>query len=377
MNVRLLRNMLAAVSATALVAAPAVEACTGIMLRNADDTTVHGRTVEFGRKIDISVVAVPRGTEFKGHAPGGEGLRYTARYAAVGAIAFKDIALADGLNEAGLAAGAFYFPTFAQYAEITPQNRDKALSPMEFVNWVLTQFASVAEARSAIESGRAIVAPTILDGWGSEPPPFHYVVYDKSGASIVVEPLGGTLKIYENPLGVMTNSPTFDWHMTNLRNYIAVRPLNVPEVKIGALELKPLGQGSGMLGVPGDFTPPSRFVRAAVYSATAVPSANAAEGINQVFHILNNFDIPIGAAGETHDGQVGYDYTMFTAARDPHSLRFYWKTYDDQTIRMIDLKALRLDDPSLAIGGSPKVKILGTATTQPIVDMTGHLAPRK
>ena len=223
----------------------------------------------------------------------GDGLKYTSKYAAVGAVTFKDMALADGLNEAGLATGIFYFPGFAQYAEITPQNRSKALSPVDFTNWVLTQFATVSEVRAAIEAGQAIIAPTVLEGWGPEPPPFHYVVYDKSGASIVIEPVGGTLKIHDNPLGVVTNSPTFDWHMTNLRNYISLRPLNVPSVKIGPVELTPLGQGSGMVGMPGDFTPPSRFVRAAIYSTTAVPSANAEEGIKQTFHILNNFDIPM------------------------------------------------------------------------------------
>jgi choloylglycine hydrolase len=127
---------------------------------------VHGRTVEFGTKIDISMAAIPRGTEFKGRAPGGEGLKYAAKYAAVGAVAFKDVALADGLNEAGLATGAFYFPGFAQYAEINAQNRSKALSPVDFTNWLLTQFANVAEVRAAIEAGQAIIAPTVLEGWG-------------------------------------------------------------------------------------------------------------------------------------------------------------------------------------------------------------------
>lgn len=377
MSARQLRRIFAAASAIALAVTPVAEACTGIKLTNTDGTTVHGRTVEFGTKIDISIAAIPRGTEFKGRAPGGEGLTYTSKYAAVGAVTFKDVALADGLNEAGLAAGIFYFPGFAEYAQVTDQNRSKALSPVDFTNWLLTQFATVSEVRSAIEAGQAIIAPTVLEGWGPEPPPFHYVVYDKSGASIVIEPVGGTLKIHDNPLGVVTNSPTFDWHMTNLRNYISLRPLDVPSVKIGQVELTPLGQGSGMVGMPGDFTPPSRFVRAAIYSTTAVPSANAEEGIKQTFHILNNFDIPIGVAGERHDGQVGYDYTLYTVARDPQNLRYYWRTYDDQTIRMVDMKALKLTEPSLALGGTPKVKLLSVATTQPIVDMTGQFASQR
>jgi choloylglycine hydrolase len=377
MSTRQLSRIFAAAAAFTLAVAPAAQACTGIKLVNKDGTTVHGRTVEFGTKIDINIAAIPRGTEFKGRAPGGDGLKYTSKYAAVGAVTFKDMALADGLNEAGLATGIFYFPGFAQYAQVTDQNRSKALSPVDFTNWVLTQFATVAEVKSAIEAGQAIIAPTVLDGWGPEPPPFHYVVYDKSGASIVIEPVGGTLKIHDNPLGVVTNSPTFDWHMTNLRNYISLRPRNVASVKIGPVELTPLGQGSGMVGMPGDFTPPSRFVRAAIYSATAVPSANAEEGITQTFHILNNFDIPKGVAGEKRGSEVGYDYTLYTVARDPQNLRYYWRTYEDQTIRMVDMKALGLAEPSLAISGTPKVKLLSVATTQPIVDMTSQMAAPK
>ena len=89
----------------------------------------------------------------------------------------------------------------------------------------------------------------------------------------------GKLKIFDNPLGVMTNSPAFDWHMTNLRNYIALNPRNVPPVKIEGETFRALGQGSGMLWLPGDFSPPSRFVRAAVFSATAIPEKVTAESL--------------------------------------------------------------------------------------------------
>src|SRR5262249_3762547 len=105
MSARRLKRILAIATAFSLAAAPAAQACTGITLTNTDGTTVHGRTVEFGTKIDINIAAIPRGTEFKGRVPGGDGLKYAAKYAAVGAVTFQDPALADGLNEAGLAAG--------------------------------------------------------------------------------------------------------------------------------------------------------------------------------------------------------------------------------------------------------------------------------
>jgi len=337
-------------------------ACTGIMLKTKDGSIVHGRTVEFGITIDTSVVVVPRGFEFVGQTPKGDGLKYSARYAAIGTIAFTDVKILDGFNEAGLTAAAFYFPTFAEYTLVTPENQAKGLSPGDFPNWLLTQFATVEEVRKAIENDEVVITPTVLEGWGPETPPFHWVVYDKTGASIVIEPVGGKLVVHDNPLGVMSNSPTFDWHMTNLRNYIALNPRNVPPITIDGQTFQQFGQGSGMLGLPGDFTPPSRFVKAAVFSTTAIPSDNAEKGIEQVFHILNNFDIPIGVAREESDGVMHTDYTMLTMARDPKNLRYYYKSYDDQTIRMVDLKQFDLD--------AKTIKMLSTKSKQPTVDMS-------
>lgn len=197
------------------------------------------------------------------------------------------------------------------------------------------------------------------------PPPFHYVVYDRTGASIVIEPIGGKLIVHENPLGVVTNSPTFDWHMTNLRNYITLNPNNVPEGKIGKLELQAFGMGNGMFGLPGDFSPPSRFVRAAIFSANAIPSDNADEGIEHVFHILNNFDIPKGIGRSYDDGSLEADYTILTTAKDSLNLRYYYKTYDDQTIRMVDMKQLDLD--------AKDIQKFPIVSEQPIVDMSSKL----
>lgn len=357
---------LAAAAVFALVAQQ-VSACTGIMLKMKDGAIVHGRTLEFGTPVDTSIAVIPRGQAFTGQTPNGDGLKYTAKYGAVGIVAFGNPRLLDGVNEAGLAAGSFYFPTFAGYTAVTPENQGKGLSPADFPNWILTQFGSVDEVRKAVESGVVVIAPTVLEGWGPVAPPFHYVVYDKSGASLVIEPVDGKLKIHDNPLGVMTNSPSFDWHMTNLRNYIALNPRDVPPVKIDGETFKALGQGTGMLGLPGDFTPPSRFIRAAVFSATAMPAENAAKGVDQVFHILNNFDIPVGVSRETVQGVVYSDYTQMTVARDPQSLRYYYKTYDDQTIRMVDLKTFDLN--------AKTIRQVSTKSEQPVVNMSATLKP--
>lgn len=339
--------------------------CTGITLKAKDGSIVQGRTLEFAVRIDQKIAVVPRGWQFVGKTPLGEGMRYQGKYAALGAVAFKDVALMDGVNEKGLCAGSFYFPTFAGYAEPTPRNQAMALSPVDFPNWILTQFASCAEVRTAVENGSAEIVPTVLEGWGPQSPPMHYIVHDRSGENIVIEPIGGRLVVHDDPLGVITNSPPFDWHMINLRNYVALDPRNVPPVTVAGEMLAPLGQGSGMLGLPGDFTPVSRFVRAAVFSATAEPSEDARKAVLQAFHILNDFDIPVGVAREEQGGVVYTDYTMSTIVRDPQALRFYYRTYDDQTIRAVDLSACNLD--------ADEILFLEIAGEQPVEDMTAKL----
>jgi choloylglycine hydrolase len=315
--------------------------CTGIRLTATDGASITGRTVEFGVPIDMVAAVIPRGYAFTGKTPNGPGLRYTAKYAVVGAYCFDDPVLMDGLNEKGLSAAAFYFPGYADYAPLSRENQNQALSPIEFPNWILTQFASLDEVRAALSS--VAIVPTITPAWGPTPATFHYVVYDKEGNSLVIEPLGGKLVAYDNQLGVITNSPTFDWHMTNLRNFINLSPYNVAPLQLGEVQLAPFGQGSGLVGLPGDFTPPSRFIRAALFSAAAKPPKEATGAVFQVFHILNQFDIPLGAARQKTPSGIAYDFTMMTCARDPQSLKFYYKSYEDQTIRYIDLKKFDLN----------------------------------
>jgi Linear amide C-N hydrolases, choloylglycine hydrolase family len=125
----------------------------------------------------------------------------------------------------------------------------------------------------------------------------------------------------------MANSPTFDWHMTNLSNYINLSVLNVPPVQLSGLKLAQFGQGSGLHGLPGDYTSPSRFVRAAVFSQSAIPSDNTRDAVLQAFHILNAFDIPLGAVRASEDGGMIAEYTTWTSAADLKDLTWSFRTY--------------------------------------------------
>ena len=359
MKIRLLALLLAAM--TAMAFAPVAHACTGISLTAKDGSVVRGRTGEFGTILHIRAIIVPKGIMMDGGAvDGAKAKTWTSKYGMVGVNANGEPAALDGLNEAGLSVGAFYFPDYADYPKVSAADDGNVVNPLNFVNYLLTRCATVEEVRKA--AGSIKVAGAALKDWGGIVPPFHWIAADRSGKSIVIEPVGGKLVIHENPLGVITNSPTFDWHMTNIRNFIYLNPLNVPPVKLDGIKFSQLGQGSGLGGMPGDFTPPSRFVRAAVFSQSVFPVQTGREAVLEVFHILNQFDIPRGASVGMVDGKREADITQATLAADLKNLKFYVHNYYSRRIKLIDLN--RVD-----FGGSKIVQI-DLPTEETIDDLT-------
>lgn len=147
--------------------------------------------------------------------------------------------------------------------------------------------------------------------------------------------------IFENNIGVLTNSPGFMWQITNLNNYVNLMPGGPHQTEIGNLKLNAFGAGTGMLGIPGDVTPPSRFVRAAFYQASTPAPKTITDAVMQCFHILNNFDIPIGV--EFSKGQTPVDIpsaTQWTTATDINGLKLYYKTMYNCEVRCIDLNKI-------------------------------------
>jgi choloylglycine hydrolase len=319
----------------------AAPACTGITIKPKDGSIIFARTLEFASDLESNVIIVPRGKEYVGTAPGDKpGLHWLTKYGTVGVNAFDMPVVVDGINEQGLSVGLFYFPGFAKYQDVKAGGSSKALAPWEIGSFLLGTCADVKEAVAAIKS--VLVGEVVQKHMGFVPP-VHVIVTDASGSSVVLEYVGGELTVHANPLGVMSNAPTFDWHMTNLSNYVIVSPKNIEKIDLAGKEIKGLGQGSGMLGLPGDFTPPSRFVRAVAFSKTALPVEQAKDGVLQAFHILNQFDIPKGAARGVEQGNDVADYTLWTSAADLKNLRYYFRTFANSRIRMVDMKAVDLN----------------------------------
>lgn len=312
-------------------------ACTGIALSAQDGSYIQARTIEWAKgALPSEYVVIPRGQKLVSYTPTGQkGLTFFARYGVVGlSVVMKDF-IAEGINEAGLSTGLFFFPKYGSYLPYDPAQNAITLADLQVNEWLLTQFETVNEVIEAISNVRIV-------GLEQEAV-VHWRIGDASGRQVVLEIVDGVPHFYENRVGVLTNAPGFEWHLANLNNYVNLYPGSAPDQAFSEILLSPIGGNSGFLGLPGDATPPSRFVRAAFYRATAPKLATGFETVTQCFHILNNFDIPIGT--EHPKGEVPNipSTTQWTSAIDLTHQRVYYKTAYNNTIRCIDLKKIDFD----------------------------------
>ena len=318
----------------AAVGTDTANACTGITLTAKDSTKILARTIEWGGSdLNSQYVIVPQGYTAQSYIPGGiDGMKFTSKYGYVGLAVEQKEFIAEGLNEEGLSAGLFYFPQYGKYEDYNPAYKGESIADLQLVSWILGECKNVEEVKDAISKIHVIA----IDPRAST---VHWRFADTTGRQIVLEIIDGKPVFYENKLGVLTNSPDFNWQMTNLNNYVNLFPGSAPSQKLGETELSQFGAGSGFLGIPGDVTPPSRFVRAAFYQATAPVQETSEETVLQGFQILNNFDIPVGI--EFAKGQVPVNIpsaTQWTSATDMNNLKIYFRTMYNSAIRSINLK---------------------------------------
>jgi len=343
MHVKRFLSALAGVLLLISACAAAVDACTGVRLSAKDGSTVYGRSMEWGTfDLDSRVAIIPRGYAFAGLTPDGQnGKKWVAKYGVVALDMLERNVLADGMNEKGLAAGMFYHPGFAGYMEYDRNQANQSMTAIDVVAYILTQYATIDEVKSAMKSVRVV---SVVEKVLGIPIQAHWMVTEPSGKSIVIEYLDNTLRIFDNPLGVITNAPGFDWHMTNLRNYVNLSAVAIPSRKLEDMNFAPLGGGSGMIGLPGDFTPPSRLVRAVAWSQTARPLENSGEAIYELFRILDNFNVPLGAA-EGSDRERSMlkgmrSSTIWTTGWDTSKKALYFHTQHNRRVRMVQMNGI-------------------------------------
>ncbi len=304
--------------------------CTAIAIHTYSGSVCFGRTMDFSYPLEPELWFVPGQYEWN-NLSNTHKIRNRYSYMGIGQN-LSPVIFADGVNEAGFAAAALYFPGCAQYDPENDSGRQSVpIAAIELTGFLLGLCASVVEAASVVRTIRIVGVKDSITGSVA---PLHWMIADKSGSAMVIEKTREGLRIMDNSIGVLANSPEFLWHMTNLRNYMNVSPDQRKEAGWGPLTLTPFGQGSGTFGLPGDFTSPSRFVRTAYIKSHITHMETDKDAINGCFHILESVSLPKGIV-MTERGTT--DYTQYTAAVNLIGKEYYFKTYENSRIAKVKL----------------------------------------
>lgn len=304
--------------------------------------TYYSRDHYFGRNLDLeysyreTVTVTPRNYPF-GFRKAGE---ITSHYAMIGMayVAEGYPLYYDAINEKGLGMAGLNFPQNACYKqEMTGKDN---VAPFEFIPWILCQCESVKEAKKLLQKLNLANLDFSAELKAS---PLHWIIADKTSA-ITVECVKDGLCVYDNPVGVLTNNPTFDYHMTNLCNYmnLSVEPAKNNFAK--KLKLSPYSRGMGAMGLPGDLSSASRFVKATFTKMNSLSGQTESESISQFFHILGSVAQQRGCV---HMGNCEYEITIYSSCCNLDKGVYYYTTYENSQITAVDMWKENLDGDAL------------------------------
>ena len=308
--------------------------CTAITFKTND--FYFGRNLDVERSYNERVVITPRNFEIKMRCV----TALKTHYAIIGmATVINNFPLYfDATNETGLSMAGLNFPGNADYKPFKEEFNN--ITPFEFIPYILGRCKNIYEALEEVNK------INLVDMNFSENlplSPLHFIISDRT-KSITVESVKNGLKIYENPVGVLTNNPTFDYHLMNLNNYSSLHEGKSENKFSNELKFKNYSLGLGALGLPGDFSSPSRFIKATFVKFKSKLGSSEKESVNQFFHILNSVAMPKGCV-LVRDGE--YEYTRYSSCCNVDKGIYYYKTYDDFNIKKVELSSYNLDDMKL------------------------------
>lgn len=312
-----------------------VLACTDFRISTTDGAVIVGRTMEWGEPLNSRLALHPRGAKKASSAPDGkEGVNWVSKYGFVSVDANGLDVSVDGMNERGLCFDMLWLPQYTKYQDVPTDRDGTALCVTELGDWILGSFQDVDEVTAGL-ANVLVWAPNIPSFGGI--PTAHFQVHDSSGKSVVVEFIDGRQQIRDNAIGVMTNAPPIDWQLINLRNFLSLTPNNAKTINVLGTVLAPPGEGSGLMGIPGDWTPPSRFVRTAAMLNFSGKTRDAEEAVNLAEHIANAVDIP---RGDIRSSTNHMDYTQWFVIKDLTNKNLYFRSYKNMTLRKISFDKL-------------------------------------
>ncbi len=308
--------------------------CTAVNFKNGDN--YFGRNLDLERSYGERVVITPRNFKIK--------LRNLPdldnHYAMIGmAAVFEDFPLYyEATNEKGVSMAGLNFPDNADYKNID-ENKNN-ITPFEFIPYILATCGDLKEVKQALKS---INIAKISFSESLPLSPLHWII-SHADKSITVECVKDGLKVYDNEFGVLTNNPTFDYHMMNINNYMGLHQ-GAAENKISqSLNLDNYSLGLGALGLPGDYSSASRFVRAVYIKEKSPLCQGEKERVNQFFHILLGVAMPKGCI-LARNGES--EYTRYSSCCNTDKGIYYYNTYDNLNIRQVDMHSISLEADKL------------------------------
>ncbi|MEY8354763.1 choloylglycine hydrolase family protein [Lachnospiraceae bacterium 54-53] len=304
--------------------------CTAITLQTQQGETFFGRNMDFSHDIDPHLFVVPKNYEWT-NSLDGRTIMDSYCFMGIGQELDGLLAFFDGVNEMGFAAAALYFAGYSKYDDRNNSGSAEQIVSFDFLHYILGSCASVKDLAPLLQR---ISVTGLEDPVTHTVAPLHWIAVDRSGECVVIEMTEKGTELLENPIGVMSNSPDFSWHMTNLRNYMEVTPWQKEEVYWGNVRLTPFGQAGGTQPLPGGYTSPERFVRTAYLKSHIPVPQNRREAIVSCFHIMESVTIPKGAV---ITGWDTYDYTKYTAFINTNTCEYFFKTYDSIQVETASL----------------------------------------
>lgn len=307
--------------------------CTAVTYKTNDH--YFGRNLDYEFAYDQTVTVTPRNYPFCFRHMG----EIKSHYAMIGmAFVQENYPLYyDATNEKGLSVAGLNFPGNADY-KCYDQDMDN-VSPFEFIPWILCQCSTVGDARQKLSR-----LNMLKEDFSQKLPlsPLHWMISDRE-ESIAVESVKDGLKVYDNPVGVMTNNPTFDYHMTNLINYMSLSPADPENSFSEKIHLTPYSRGMGSLGLPGDMSSASRFVKAAFTKLNSISGDSESESVGQFFHILASVEQQKGCCKVEN----GYEYTIYSSCCNTDKGIYYYTTYENSQITGINMYSEDVDGDKL------------------------------
>lgn len=318
--------------------------CTSFTLESQDGNFMLSRTMDFSIEMAKTVVYIPKNFSLSHCYKSIESYKTKYSYVGMGELKNNISIIFDGVNDHGLCGATLYFAGYAKYVDPEIKTNSVKISPDMVINYILGNYSTIDQVKEAFIKHQIEIVnecnPTL-----KIVPPLHYIFMDNSGKTIIIETTKDGINVYDQNVGVMTNSPEYPWHENNLNNYLTLTPKQHKEVKWLGKTLRPISQGSGNFGLPGDFTSVSRFIRAAFLKNFMPQGKNELDNLLKAEHILKSVNVAKGAVVTEENN---FDYSCYRAFMSSTSRTYYFATYGNQRIRKIDLKKLESNlDPKV------------------------------